>query len=88
MPSQGPPSDRAPSSDDASGTPDGPGEGAARDLVFVHSRNEDGGYRVVRQREDRIEVGEMRPPREGQPIVGELGLGRKTVGFAVRHQVA
>jgi hypothetical protein len=72
MPSQGPPSDRAPSPDDASGAPDGPAEGATRDLVFVHSRNDDGGFRVLRSREDRIEIGEMRAPREGQPIVGEL----------------
>ena len=43
-----------------------------RDMLFVHGRSEGGSYRVVRSREQRIEVGEMSVPRDGQPIVGEL----------------
>ncbi len=43
-----------------------------RDRLYVHSQSEHGGYRVVRSRDDRVEVGELRSVREGQPIVGEL----------------
>lgn len=44
----------------------------AKDLVFVGGRTDDGGFRVLRSREDRLEVGEMRAPKEGQPLMGEL----------------
>ncbi|HHH27250.1 MAG TPA: hypothetical protein ENK57_02720 [Polyangiaceae bacterium] len=44
----------------------------AKDLVFVGGRTDDGGFRVLRSRENRLEVGEMRAPREGQPLMGEL----------------
>lgn len=43
-----------------------------RDQLYVHSQSEHGGYRVLRSREDRVEVGELRSVREGQAIVGEL----------------
>lgn len=43
------------------------------DVVFVHSPAEDGeGYRVIRKREDAIEIGEMRAVQEGRPLHGEL----------------
>lgn len=45
----------------------------SNDVVLVHSPTEDGaGARVIRMRPERIEVGEVRPVREGQPLVGEV----------------
>jgi hypothetical protein len=44
-----------------------------RDVLFVHSKAESGeGYRVLRARDEAIEVGELRPAKEGQPLHGEL----------------
>jgi hypothetical protein len=44
-----------------------------KDVVFVRGPTEDGrGVGIVRLREDRIETGELREAKEGQPIVGEL----------------
>ena len=41
------------------------------DVVLLHSPTEDGeGTRVLRAREGRLEVGEVRPLREGRPITG------------------
>jgi len=45
------------------------------DVVLLHSKTEDGeGARVVRVRKETetIEVGEVRPLREGKPINGEV----------------
>jgi hypothetical protein len=43
------------------------------DVLFVHSPVEGGeGYRVIRKREDTIEIGEMRAVQEGKPLQGEL----------------
>ncbi len=43
------------------------------DVVFVHSQSKKtGALRVVRAREDRIELGEMRQPKDGERIDGEL----------------
>jgi hypothetical protein len=43
------------------------------DVLFVHSPAEAGdGYRVIRKREDVIEVGEIRPVQEGRPIHGDM----------------
>jgi hypothetical protein len=46
----------------------------ADDVLFLHSPTEDGeGIRVVRAREDRVEAGELRAMKEGQPLVaGEV----------------
>jgi hypothetical protein len=44
-----------------------------QDIVFVHSPTESGdGLRIVRKRDDGIELGELRPVQEGKPIHGEL----------------
>jgi len=53
---------------------DGSDETAKKpDLLFVHSATPSGnGYRVVRARESRIELGEMSGVREGEPVRGEL----------------
>lgn len=41
------------------------------DRLLVHSRS-DHGYRVLRQRGDQIELGELRDLQEGKPITGEM----------------
>lgn len=47
--------------------------GRKDDVVLLHSPTESGdGVRVIRKREDTIELGELRPMREGQPIHGEV----------------
>ncbi len=47
--------------------------GAKADVVLVAGPTEDGqGLRVVRAREDRIETGEVRPLRDGQPVTGDI----------------
>jgi hypothetical protein len=50
------------------------GEGdRVEDVVLLHSPTESGdGIRVVRKRKDSIELGELRPMKEGQPIHGEV----------------
>ncbi|MBL8741844.1 MAG: hypothetical protein JNK04_12140 [Myxococcales bacterium] len=44
-----------------------------RDVVFVRGPSEDGqGVSILRLREDRVETGELRAAKEGQPVHGEL----------------
>jgi hypothetical protein len=43
------------------------------DVVFVHGPVEEGeGVRVVRKRDEAIELGEIRPVQEGRPLAGDL----------------
>jgi hypothetical protein len=43
------------------------------DVVFVHGPAEHGeGLRVIRKRDDAIEVGEIRSVQEGRPLQGDL----------------
>jgi hypothetical protein len=43
------------------------------DVVFVHSPAPGGeGYRVIRKRDDALEVGEIRSVQEGKPLQGDL----------------
>jgi hypothetical protein len=43
------------------------------DVVFVHSAAPGGeGLRVIRKREDTLEIGEIRAAKEGQPLHGDL----------------
>jgi hypothetical protein len=43
------------------------------DVLFVHSPAPKGdGYRVVRLREDRVEMGQMSDVKEGEPLRGEV----------------
>ncbi len=43
------------------------------DVLFVHSPAEGGeGYRVIRKRDDAVEVGEIRAVQEGKPLQGDL----------------
>ena len=52
--------------DDSPDPPAGTG-----DVVLLHSPTEDGeGTRVLRARDGRLEVGEVRPLKEGRPITG------------------
>src|SRR5580658_3989766 len=54
----------------ASDTPDKKDEPDPFDVVLVHGATGDGqGARVLRARSGQVEAGEVRPLREGQPIV-------------------
>ena len=72
------PSARAGSAPRATSTASTPDEARAadasgEDLVLVHGRTEDGdGLRVIRRRPGAIELAEIRPMVEGQPLVGDL----------------
>lgn len=61
-------SSRMPNQNDGGGKPDE----APRDVALIHGVSEDGDLRILRQREDRLELGAVRPLREGVPITGEL----------------
>jgi hypothetical protein len=44
-----------------------------KDLVLIHGRTQDGtGVGVIRARDERLEIGTMRPLEEGKPIHGEV----------------
>lgn len=48
-------------------------EPSTGDVVLVHGRTEDQtGLRVLRAREGRVELGEVRPLQHGKPVHGEL----------------
>ena len=42
------------------------------DVALIAGVSESGALHVVRQRDDRVEFGAIRPLREGMPITGEL----------------
>ena len=48
------------------------GDERPRDVLLVGPPTEGGGFAVLRERADRLEVGEVRALREGVPITGEL----------------
>lgn len=49
------------------------GERDKTDVAFIHGRTPDGeGLRIIRRREDRIELGAVHPLKEGVPIAGEV----------------
>ncbi|OQX69825.1 MAG: hypothetical protein B6A08_02800 [Sorangiineae bacterium NIC37A_2] len=50
------------------------GEGnSSQDIVIVHGRTEDQqGLKVLRARPERVELGEVRPLKEGQAIFGDI----------------
>jgi hypothetical protein len=50
------------------------------DVLWVGDPSDDGSAaRVLRMRDDRIETGELRAAKDGQPVVGELvKLSRRT----------
>jgi hypothetical protein len=52
--------------------PEGP-PAPPRDVVFVRGPSDDGqGVNILRLRDDRVETGELRAAKDGQPIHGEL----------------
>jgi hypothetical protein len=52
---------------------DPPAPPPKEDVLFVHSPSEAGeGYRVIRKRENTIEVGEIRAVQEGRPVHGDV----------------
>jgi hypothetical protein len=43
------------------------------DVALIHGKTADGeGLRIIRRRDDRIELGAVRPLKEGAPLVGEV----------------
>ena len=49
------------------------GRDRKEDVVLLHGPTENGdGIRVIRKRDEAIELGELRPMREGQPIHGDV----------------
>ncbi len=43
------------------------------DIALIHGKTTDGeGLRIIRKREDRIELGAVRPLQQGMPITGEV----------------
>ena len=45
------------------------------DIVLVHGRTQDGeGLRALRSRSERLELAEIRPARDGQPLQGSAEL--------------
>src|SRR4051812_14009382 len=43
------------------------------DVALIHGKTADGeGLRIIRQRDDRVEIGAVRPLKQGAPIVGEV----------------
>ncbi|MFZ5891596.1 MAG: hypothetical protein ACOY0T_11135 [Myxococcota bacterium] len=45
---------------------------ASADVALIHGLTESGDLRILRQREGRVELGQVRPLREGVPISGEV----------------
>ena len=49
------------------------GEREGTDVALIHGRTADGeGLRIIRRRDDRIELGAVHPLKHGAPIVGEV----------------
>lgn len=43
------------------------------DIALIHGKTADGaGYRIIRKRDDRVELGAVRPLKQGAPITGEV----------------
>lgn len=59
--------------EEASAEDPGKGEAAKKDVVLVHGVTPDGrGLAVIRQRDDQVETGALRPLEQGKPIHGEV----------------
>ena len=59
-----------------------PAPGAAPDVALIHGVTSDGeGLKILRARGDRLELGAVRPLREGAPITGEVVTLRPRANF-------
>jgi len=47
-------------------------ESSSPDVALIHGVTPDGGLQILRARENRLELGAVRPLREGAPITGEV----------------
>jgi hypothetical protein len=57
-------------------------QGPASDVALIHGVTPDGqGLQIVRARENRLELGAIRPLREGAPITGEIVTLRPRADF-------
>ncbi len=68
---------KKPNGDDRDAAP-----AAAPDVALIHGLTPDGqGLQIVRARENRLELGAVRPLREGVPITGEVVTLRPRPNF-------
>jgi hypothetical protein len=51
------------------------------DVALIHGVTPDGGLQILRARENRLELGAIRPLREGAPITGEVVTLRPRANF-------
>lgn len=59
-----------------------PAASASPDVALIHGVTSDGeGFKILRARGDRLELGAIRPLREGAPITGEVVTLRPRAGF-------
>ena len=49
-----------------------PAEPTSPDVALIHGVTPDGGFQILRARDNRLELGAVRPLREGVPISGEV----------------
>jgi hypothetical protein len=49
-----------------------PAEPPSPDVALIHGVTPDGGFQILRARDNRVELGAIRPLREGVPISGEV----------------
>jgi hypothetical protein len=47
-------------------------EPSSTDVALIHGVTPDGGFQILRARENRLELGAVRPLRDGMPITGEV----------------
>ncbi len=42
------------------------------DIALIHGKTADGDLRIIRKRDDQLELGMVRPLKQGTPITGEV----------------
>jgi hypothetical protein len=60
------------SRDDQDPSGKGNDSSSSSDIALIHGVTPDGDLKILRKRNDRIELGGVRPLREGVPITGEV----------------
>jgi hypothetical protein len=62
--------------------PSAPAAAPSSDVALIHGPTADGeGLRILRARDNRLEIGAIRPLREGAPITGEVVTLRPRPSF-------